>query len=83
MPGTSEIVMNVRSFEVEMKTTETATWKKIIGVDSRQDESWPSGIRPSQPALVSQRELEDDWFNAIREKPVVMPPGTFDCLYDL
>lgn len=86
MPGTSEITMNVRSLEVEMKTTEPATREKVIGVDSRQDESCPSGIRPSQPALVSQRELEDDWliwFNAIPEKPVVMPPGTFDCLYDV
>lgn len=86
MPGTSEIITNVRKpFEVEM-TTETATWKKIIGVDSMQDQTCPAGIRPSQAALASQREFEDDWFkwfNAIREKPVVMPPGTFACLYDL
>lgn len=69
--------MNVRrSFEMEI--TETESWKEIIGVDIRQDETRLSEIRPSQAALVSQRELEDDWF----VKPVVMPPGTFNCLCD-
>lgn len=81
VPGTSESITNVReSFEVEM-TTETATRKKIIGEDSKRDETCPAGIRPSQPALAAQRECEDDWFewfDAIREKPVAVPPGTFD-----
>lgn len=84
VPGTSEIITNVReSFEVEM-TTETR--KKIIGVDSKRDETCPAGIRPSQSALAAQREFEDnwfEWFDAIREKPVVVPPGTCACLYDL
>eukprot|EP00066_Takifugu_rubripes_P014794 XP_011604060.1 PREDICTED: uncharacterized protein LOC101066037 isoform X4 [Takifugu rubripes] len=75
--GTSEIITNVReSFEVEM-TTETATWTKIIGVDSKRDETCPAGIRPSQAAVTAQREFEEDWFkwfDAIREKPVVVPP---------
>lgn len=85
MPGTSEIMTTVReSPEVEV-TTETATWKKIIGVDSKRDETRPAGIRASQAAPAAQRESEDDWFewfDAIREKPVVVPPGTFACLYD-
>lgn len=67
-------------------TTQTATWKKIIGVDSKRDETGPAGIRLSQAALEAQREFEDawfKWFDAIRDKPVVVPPGTFACLYDL
>lgn len=86
MPGTSEIITTVReSCEGEM-TTETATQKKIIGVDSKRDETRPAGIRPSQAALAAQREFDDDWFewfDAIRERPVVVPPGTFAYLYDL
>lgn len=77
-----EIIPDMRkSFEVKMKTTETTTWKKmIIGVDSRQDETCLPEIRPSQIAWPSEREGGDDWFvlfDVIREKPLVVPPGTF------
>lgn len=69
-----------KTFEVEVTTTETRTWKKtIIGVDSRQDEARLSEIRPSPMAPSSEREGGDDWFmlfDIIREKTVVIPPGT-------
>lgn len=62
-----------------MTTTETRTWKKmIIGVDRRQEEARLSEIRPGPVAPPSERE--DDWFilfDMIKEKPVVIPPGTF------
>lgn len=70
-----------RSFEVETKTTKTATRTTIISMDSMQDESCLSEIGPSQAASVSQRDLEDDWFilfNVIPQEAVVMPPGTCD-----
>ncbi|XP_036930180.1 titin-like isoform X4 [Acanthopagrus latus] len=67
-----------KSFEIEVKTTETTTLKKtMIIVDSRQDETRPSEIRPSQIAPPSEREGGDDWFllfDIIREKPLVVPP---------
>ncbi len=72
-----------KSFEVEVKTTETTVWKKtIIGVNSRQDETRLSEIRLSQTTAPSEREGGDDWFvlfDVIREKPVVVPPGIFLC----
>uniref|UniRef100_A0A3Q3IH89 SAB domain-containing protein n=1 Tax=Monopterus albus TaxID=43700 RepID=A0A3Q3IH89_MONAL len=62
----------------EVTTTETRMWKKmIIGVDSRQDETRLSEIRPIQIAPLAEREGGDDWFvlfDVIREKPVVIPP---------
>ncbi|XP_070821751.1 uncharacterized protein [Chaetodon trifascialis] len=68
-----------KSFEVEVKTTETTTWKKtIIGADSRRDQTRLSEIRPSQTAPPAEREGGDDWFtlfDAWREKPVVVPPA--------
>lgn len=77
-----EIILDMRkSLEVEVKTTETTTWKEtIIGVDSRQDETRLSEIRSRQIAPPSEREGGDDWFlllDVIREKPLVVPPGTF------
>ncbi|XP_039973220.1 uncharacterized protein LOC120783904 isoform X3 [Xiphias gladius] len=67
-----------KTFEVEVTTTETSTWKKrIIGVASRQDERRLSEIRPIQTAPPSERGGGDDWFvlfDIIREKPVVIPP---------
>lgn len=83
MPVTPvKIIPDMRkSFEIEVKTTETTTLKKtIIIVDSRQDETRPSEI--SQIAPPSEREGGDDWFilfDIIREKPLVVPPGTFHC----
>lgn len=83
MPVTPvKIIPDMRKrLEVEVKTTEITTWKKtIIGVDSRQDETRLSEIRPRQIAPPSEREGGDDWFvlfDIIREKPVVIPPGTF------
>lgn len=77
-----EIILDMRkSFEVKMKeTTKTTMWKKtIIGVDSRQDETCLPDIRASQIAPPSEREGGDDWFvlfDVIREKPLVVPPGT-------
>lgn len=85
MPVTPvKIIPDMRkSFEIEVKTTETTTLKKtMIIVDSRQDETRPSEIRPSQIAPPSEREGGDDWFllfDIIREKPIVVPPGTFHC----
>ena len=71
-----EIILDVRkTFEVEVTTTE----KMIIGVDSRQDETRLSEIRPIQAAPPSEREGGDDWFvlvDIVREKPVFKPPGT-------
>ncbi|XP_042345174.1 uncharacterized protein LOC121945189 isoform X7 [Plectropomus leopardus] len=74
-----EIVPDMRkTFEVKVTTTESTTWKKmIIGVDSRQDETRLTEIRPRQMAPPSEREGGDDWFvlfDIIREKPVVIPP---------
>lgn len=70
-----------KTFETEVTTIETKTWKKtIIGVDSRQDVTRASKIRPSQ--TISEREGGDDWFvlfDSIREKPVLIPRGTFYC----
>lgn len=79
-----EVVTDMRkSSEVELKTTETTTWKKmIIGMDSRHDETLQSEISPSQIAQPSEREGGDDWFvlfDVFRDKPVVIPPGTFHC----
>lgn len=82
MPVTPvEIIPEMRkTFEVEVTTTETRTWKKmIIGVDDRQDETRLAEIRSSQIAPPTEREGGDDWFilfDIIREKPVVVPPGT-------
>lgn len=77
-----EITSDMRkTFEAEVTTTETRTWKKmIIGVDSRQEETRLSEIRPIQTAPLSEREGEDDWFvlfDIAREKPVFIPSGTF------
>ncbi|XP_029307448.1 uncharacterized protein LOC115021278 isoform X4 [Cottoperca gobio] len=74
-----EIIPDMRKmFEVEATTTETRSRKKIIiGVDSRQDETRLSEIRPSQIAPTSERGGGYDWFalfNIILEKPVVIPP---------
>lgn len=67
----------------EVTTTETRTQKKmIIGVDRRQDETRLSEMRQIQIAPPSEREGGDDWFvlfDIIREKPVVVPPGTSFC----
>ncbi|XP_078109293.1 uncharacterized protein LOC144519766 isoform X4 [Sander vitreus] len=67
-----------KMFKVEVTTTETRTWKKmIIGVDSRQDVTHLSEIRTGKIALSSEREGGDDWFalfDIIREKPVFIPP---------
>ncbi|XP_028280977.1 uncharacterized protein LOC114448296 isoform X4 [Parambassis ranga] len=64
-----------KTFETEVTTIETKTWKKtIIGVNSRQDMTRVSEIRPSQ--TISEREGGDDWFvlfDSIREKPVLIP----------
>ena len=75
----SDMILDMRkSFEVEVKTTETTEWRKtIIGVDIRQDETRQL-IKPRQIAASSEREGGDDWFiwfEAIREKPVFVPPG--------
>lgn len=77
----AEIVLDERkTFEVEVTTTETRTWKKkIIGVDSRQDETRSSEIKRIQMAPLSERGGGDDWFvlfDIVREKPLVVPPGT-------
>ncbi|XP_074539406.1 uncharacterized protein LOC141800641 isoform X1 [Halichoeres trimaculatus] len=74
-----KIVLDVReSMKVEVKTTETTTWKTdIISVISRQDETRLTEIRPSKMATPSEREGGDDWFvlfDSIREKPVFIPP---------
>jgi len=76
-----EIIPDMRKrLEVEVTTAETRAWKKmIIGVDSRQDETLLSEIRSSQIASPSERDGGDDWpalFDILREKPVVVPPGT-------
>ncbi|XP_041798225.1 uncharacterized protein LOC121610272 isoform X2 [Chelmon rostratus] len=67
-----------KALEVEVKTAEARTWKKtIIGVDSRQDQTRLTEIRPSQAAPPAEREGGDDWFTLFdvsREKPVVVPP---------
>lgn len=67
-----------KTLEVEVKTTETTTWKKmIIGVDSRQDETRLSEIKPSRISPPSEREGGDDWFalfDIIREK-LIVPSG--------
>lgn len=72
-----------KALEVEVKIAEARTWKKtIIGVDSRQDQTRLTEIRPSQAAPPAEREGGDDWFTLFdvsREKPVVVPPGTFNC----
>ncbi|KAG8010144.1 Protein 4.1 [Nibea albiflora] len=64
--------------KVEVKTTETTAWEKmIIGADSEQDETRSSQIRPGKFAPPSEREGGDDWFillDIIRDKPVVVPP---------
>uniref|UniRef100_A0A8D2ZE27 Protein 4.1 n=1 Tax=Scophthalmus maximus TaxID=52904 RepID=A0A8D2ZE27_SCOMX len=75
----AEIVLDERkTFEVEVTTTETRTWKKkIIGVDSRQDETRSSEIKRIQMAPLSERGGGDDWFvlfDIVREKPFVVPP---------
>ncbi|KAI3360936.1 hypothetical protein L3Q82_013144, partial [Scortum barcoo] len=73
-----EIIPDMRKpLEVQVKTTEATTLKKmIIGVDSRQDVTRPSEIRPSQIAPLAERQGGDDWFtlfDIIREPPVVIP----------
>ncbi|XP_035020392.2 uncharacterized protein LOC118114199 isoform X5 [Hippoglossus stenolepis] len=72
-----EIILDVGK-EVEVTTTETRTWKKmIIGGDSRQDETRLSEIRPIQAASPSEREGGDHWFvlfDIVQEKPVFVPP---------
>ncbi|KAK5892508.1 hypothetical protein CesoFtcFv8_012878 [Champsocephalus esox] len=73
-----EIIPDMRrTFETEVSTTKTETWRKIIiGVDSRQDETHLSEIRSSRIALPSEREGGDDMFglfDIIRGKPVVIP----------
>ncbi|XP_042281134.1 titin-like isoform X2 [Thunnus maccoyii] len=75
--ATVEIIPEMReTFEVEVTTTETRTWKKmIIGAESRQEEVHLSEMRPSPIAPPPERE--DDWFvlcDIIREKPVFIPP---------
>ncbi|XP_045901683.1 uncharacterized protein LOC123968783 isoform X4 [Micropterus dolomieu] len=74
-----EIIPDVQKmFEAEVTPTETRIWKKIIGAESRQDETRLSEIRPSQTAPPSERGGGDDWFvmfDVIREKPVVIPPA--------
>ncbi|XP_026148920.1 uncharacterized protein LOC113122119 isoform X2 [Mastacembelus armatus] len=80
-----EIIVGVRkTVDVEVAATETKTWKKtIIGADSRRDETRLSEIRPSRTAPLSERG--DDWFvpfDAVREKPVVKPPGIFEAAVD-
>lgn len=85
MPVTPfEIILDTRkSLVVETETTETTTWKKtLIGDDSMQDETRLSEIIPRQIAPTSERGRGDDWFilfDAIREKPLFVPPGTFCC----
>ncbi|XP_041843135.1 uncharacterized protein LOC121641205 isoform X3 [Melanotaenia boesemani] len=74
-----EIVRDMKkTFEAEVKTTETRTYKKvIIGVDRRQDGTRISEIRPSQLAPLSETGGENDWFklfDVTRGKPVVMLP---------
>lgn len=72
-----------RSLELETKTTETTTWKKtLIGVDTMRDETSLSEVIPRRIAPPSERGRGDDWFilfDAIREKPLFVPPGTFRC----
>lgn len=61
-----------KTFEAEVETAETRTWKAISGVGRRQDEA-------RRPPL-SEGDGEDDWFflfDSAQEKPVVLPPGTF------
>ncbi|KAM9309485.1 uncharacterized protein KZ484_025542 isoform 9-T11 [Pholidichthys leucotaenia] len=73
------IVPNVRKM-VEVKVTAAETRRReemIIGVDSRQDRTRQAEIKPSPTAAPSEREGGDDWFvlfDAIREKPVIVPP---------
>jgi len=79
-----EIIRDMRkTLEVDVTTTETRTWKKrIIGVDRRQDETRLSEMRQIQITPLSEREGGDDWFvlfDILREKPVVVPPGTSCC----
>lgn len=79
-----EIILDTRkSLEVETKTTETTTWKKtLIGVDTMRDETSLSEVIPRRIAPPSERGRGDDWFilfDAIREKPLFVPPGTFCC----
>ncbi|XP_062421474.1 uncharacterized protein LOC119198074 isoform X3 [Pungitius pungitius] len=75
-----EIIPDMRkSFEVEVTSTESVTWQKmIIGGDSRHDETRPSGIGSSQVASLSERGGGgDDWFvlfDTLRQRPVVIPP---------
>ncbi|XP_071372176.1 uncharacterized protein [Centroberyx affinis] len=74
-----ELIQDVsKTFVVDVMTTETRTWKKvIIGADSGQDETRLSEIKRVQMAPPSEREEGDDWFvvfDIIREKPVVIPP---------
>lgn len=76
----AEITPDMRKLhEFEAKTTETIAWKRtVIGTDSRRDETRLTEIRPISAPL--ERGGGDDWFvwfDAIREKPVVAPPGTF------
>ncbi|KAL6109075.1 uncharacterized protein ACO6RY_12286 [Pungitius sinensis] len=75
-----EIIPDMRkSFEVEVTSTESVTWQKmIIGGDSRLDETRPSGIGTRQVASLSERGGGgDDWFvlfDTLRQRPVVIPP---------
>lgn len=78
--GPVEIIMDMRkTFEAEVTTTETRTRRKMVIDLNRQDETRLSEITPSRIAPLSKRE-KDDWFalfDVIRQKPVVVPPGTF------
>ena len=68
-----------KTFRIEETTTESRTWKKIIGLDSRQDVTRLPEMRQIQTAPLSEREGGDDWFvlfDIIKEKPVLVPPGT-------
>ncbi|XP_077384180.1 uncharacterized protein LOC144022882 isoform X2 [Festucalex cinctus] len=63
-----EITPAIRKpFEAEVLTTETRTWEmKIIGENTRLDETRISEMRPVVPA--SGREGEDDWFELFQQQ---------------
>lgn len=78
-----EIIPDMRQvLEVEVTTTETRTWEKIIGVESRQDAARLSDVSPTAPSS----EKRDDWFSLFdvlpREKPVAIPPAVVEHIVD-